>query len=146
MGSIRVVALPVDFIELLWDRISPHLTVALEHAQGEATLETVKTRALNGDVLILTVNKDKEIVAIITLVTDIFDTGVKVLVIGTVGSASNVPMEEWEAQATRVIGAIAKDLNCTQIRAHAGRKGWARLAVSRGWKEAYVTYIHEVEL
>jgi hypothetical protein len=146
MGAIRVVALPVDYIEMLWDSISPHLAVALAHAQGEATLATVKERALKGDVLILTVNKEKDILAVITLMTDIFDTGIKVLIIGTVGSADNYPMEKWEAQATRVIGAIAKDLGCTQIRAHAGRKGWARLATSRGWKEAYVTYIHEVEL
>jgi hypothetical protein len=146
MGTIRVVALPVDYLEMLWERILPHLEVALEHAQGECTTETMKERALKGDILILTVNKDKEIVAVITLMTDIFDTGTKVLIIGTVGSAINFPMSEWEIQANRVILAIAKDLGCTQLRAHAGRKGWARLASDRGWKEAYVTYIHEVEL
>lgn len=146
MDTIRLAAIPVELLDVLWDRIEPHLAKALVYAKGECDCSTVKDRALKGDVLVVTVNVEKEIVAILTVMTDVFDTGKKALIVGAIGSASDVPMDSWFEQAFEVLKGIAGDLGCSEIRGHAGRMGWARRLKDTGWKEAYVTYIHEVEI
>lgn len=141
---LTIVAVPVGLIEILWDRIKPHLDKAMEFAKGECTSETVKVRALKGDTMFITVNLEQEIVAVISVMLDSYDTGKQALIVGSIGSASDIPMEEWFNQAFNVLKGIALDLGCTEIRGHAGRQGWVKKLKNTGWKEAYVTFIHEV--
>ena len=139
-----IAAIPITLIEVLWDNIAIHLEKAVALSNNETSLESIKNKALNGDLLLMTVNDGGEIIAAFTLEVILFDTGKRSLFLGSVGAKNETNLDNWMFQALKVCKAIAKDMNCTELRGGSARKGWMRKLKDSGWKETHTTIVCEV--
>ena len=133
MSEYKIAAIPQMLVETIWDRLTPHIERVVKIVDEETTIEHVKNKAISGDLLILAICKDVDIIAAITLDIRDFDTGMKALYIPMLGGDE---FFEWYEQAFEIIKTIAKSFGCSQIRA-AGRRGWPRALKSIGWEEQY---------
>lgn len=134
-------AIPVTLVEVLWPQIEPHFISPCRMSNNETTPDSIKQKALAGDLLILTMSKGEKIVAALTLEVMTFDTGKKSMFIGSVGGKY---LNEWMDRALSIIKAIAKDFGCTEIRGGSARKGWMKKLKDTGFKETYTTLCCEV--
>ena len=141
MSEYKIAAIPQTLVEAVWDRLTPHIERVIAIVDEETTIEHVKSKALSGNLLVLAICKDSDIIAALTLDIRDFDTGMKALYIPMLGGDE---FFDWYEQAFEVVKAIAKDFKCTQIRA-AGRRGWTRALKSIGWEEQYTVIKYIVE-
>lgn len=144
LSDYTVAVIPVNLVPILWDDLLPHIAKALNSCYGEANADTIKNRLLVGNYFAITINLDSDIVAVVTARIDTYDTKLKSLVIMSVGSASELPMDEWGPPFMPVIKQLAIELGCDQIRSTASRRGWSKWAKKQnmlGWEEAYYTYV-----
>lgn len=130
--SYQIAAIPANLVNIMWDRVKPHIDRVVAIAPDEIDSEIVKQRALVGDLLIVTISKCADIVAALVLEVREFDTGIKALYIPVVGGDE---LSEWMDQFLDVAHAIAKDFECTQLRGIAARKGWLKVLQTKGWEE-----------
>ena len=126
---------PIPLLEVLWDKMEPHIQRVVNVAHGEVTLLSVKNRLLTGTSLAVVVCLDEDIVAVNLLEIRVFDSGIRSMYVPVVGGNY---MDEWADQFLEIAKAIAKDFNCTELRGLAARKGWTRFLASRGWEEVSI--------
>lgn len=132
--SYKIAALPQTLIEPVWPMITPHLEKVLDLVSDELTLEGIKSKAISGDILILTVCKGPDIIAALTLEIRTYETGLRVLHLPHLGGDE---FFEWRPQMDTVVESIAKDFDCHQLRI-VGRRGWIKALKDLGWEEHYV--------
>jgi len=119
----NLAAIPANMVSLIWDKIEPTLQRVVSVSNRELTLEGIKKRCINGSNLIVTVCLENEIVAVTVLDVVEFESGLRAMYIPVVGGEY---MNEWLEDAFVIAKAIAKDLNCTEVRGLAVRKGWMK--------------------
>lgn len=139
--NFTIAAIPATMIDLVWDRLIPHLERVVNTAPDEVSLDQIYNHAKLGNVLIVAICKGSDIVAAVTLEVRTFESGLRTLHLPAVGGNE---MMEWMDQFLDVAKAIAKDLNCTQLRGAAVRSGWMRVLKDRGWSEVYTIVKCEV--
>lgn len=132
MSDYKIVALPTSLVPVLWEQIAPHLEKVIPLANEEVTLEGVKLALLSGREMALLICRDEHVVAVHTLEVKYFDTGLRVLFINLIGGSE---MDNWFEQYVLVMRAIAKDLNCTEVRGCAVRDGWLKYLNAMGFKK-----------
>ena len=132
MNNYNIVALPPTLVEVLWDKIVPHLERVIPLANDEVTLEGVKSSLLSGREMALLICKEDQVIAVHTLEVRVFDTGLRVLFINLIGGSE---MDNWFEQYVLVMRAIAKDLNCTEVRGCAVRDGWLKYLNAMGFQK-----------
>lgn len=125
-------AIPVTLIDVLWDKVKPLLMMPVNLSHGEIDIANVYERLKNGDALLLTVSKGREIIAVVTLEVREFESGLRTLHMPLVGGTD---MKNWMERCIEISKAIAKDFNCTELRGTAVRKGWLRVLRDKGWEE-----------
>ena len=132
MNNYNIVALPPTLVEVLWDKIVPHLKKAIEISNGELTEEGIKRVLLSGSNMALLICRNEHIVAVHTLEVRELSEGLRVLHINAIGGEE---MGTWFEQYVLVMRAIAKDLNCTEVRGCAVRNGWLRYLKGLGFEK-----------
>jgi hypothetical protein len=130
--SVIIAAVPASMIPLVWDRVVPQLEKPIALSHGEVTLDSIKARIMSGDVLLITVSRGIEIIAVNTVEVRESESGLRALYIPLIGGSE---MEEWMDRFLKIVKAIAKDFNCTELRGIAARKGWMRKLKPLGWSE-----------
>ena len=141
-NRVIVACVPPVLVELLWDKIEPHVQRVIEVAGDELHMPTFKKRLLLGETLVLSVSQGQEMLAAITLDVREFDTGLRALYIPIVGGEK---MESWMDRVIEVAIAIAKDHNCTELRGLAARKGWLKKLAPLGWQEVQTVVSLQIE-
>ena len=136
-----VASVPVTLINVIWPMAVPHLERVVEVANGELTLESIKSKLLLGQALLFLACVDEDIVAVATAEVRIFDSGKKSLVLPIVGGDN---LDDWMVQLLEIAKLLAKDLGCTELRGLGARKGWTRILKPYGWEEAYTVIRCEV--
>lgn len=139
--TYKLAAIPQTLVEPIWAQLEPHIARVVSIVDEETTIEVVKEKAISGDVLLLSVCKGTDIIAVLTMDIRDFDTGMKALYIPMLAGDE---FFEWFDQAFTVVKAIAKDFGCSQIRA-AGRRGWTKALKPHGWEEQYTIIKYDVE-
>jgi len=139
--TYKIAAIPQTLVESIWDKILPHIRRVVDLFDDEATVEHVKNKAVAGDLLVLAICKEADIIAVLTLDIRVLDTGIRVLYMPMLGGNE---FFDWYEQTFEVVKAIAKDFNCTQIRG-AGRRGWIKAVKPIGWKEQYTVIKYDME-
>lgn len=132
MNNYNIVALPPTLVEVLWDKIVPHLKKAIEISNGELTEEGIKRVLLSGNNMALLICRNENIAAVHTLEVRELSEGLRVLHINAIGGEE---MGAWFEQYVLVMRAIAKDLNCTEVRGCAVRNGWLRYLKGLGFEK-----------
>lgn len=132
MSDYKIVALPVTLVEVMWDKMIPHLKKAIEISNGELTEEGVKGVLTSGHNMGLLICRGENVTAVHTLEVRELSEGLRVLHINAIGGEE---MDAWFEQYVTVMKAIAKDLNCTEVRGCAVRDGWLRYLKSTGFEK-----------
>ena len=137
-----IAAVPVTLIDVVWSQCIKHIERVVERSHGELTLESVKEKLLKGNALLVTINKGSEIVAVNTMEVRIFESGVRAMYIPITGGDD---LDGWQEQFEKVAGAIAKDFNCTELRALAVRRGWEKKLIPSGWENVHMVMRKQIE-
>jgi len=122
MSNLIISAVPVTLVELLWSQCVPIFERVVKKAPKDLSLDGIKSRLLSGNSMLMTIAEGDKVIAVGTLETDEYETGHKVLYIPTIAGDR---MEDWMDRFIEISHAIARDLNCVEIRGK-GRKGWLR--------------------
>ena len=134
MSNCIIAPIPIQLLEFMWEYAVPHLAKVVEIAEDEISLQSIKSKLLDGSALLLLVLKDNEVIAAITAERITYENGMSALVLPVVGGDE---LDEWMEQVVNVTKLIAKDLGCQELRGLGARKGWIRKLKDCGWKEAY---------
>jgi len=121
---MTILVVPTYMVELLWDKIAPCVQLAVDKAPDECTLEAEHKRALVGDSIILVYEHGGEIISACVLVVRVYDTGMRALLMTMCGGGD---MSLWKDAGMKLVHEVAKQTNCTQVRALAARDGWKRI-------------------
>ena len=125
-------AIPANMVNMLWDKIEPILDRVVRASNRELTTDGIKGRCISGHNLIVTVCLESEIIAVTVLDVVQFESGLRAMYIPVVGGEY---MDEWLEESFEVAKALAKDLNCSEVRGLAARKGWMRRLKNMNWEE-----------
>jgi hypothetical protein len=128
-------AIPPTLVDVVWSECIPYIQAVVDVSHDEITLNSVKSRCLKGDSLLLVTSKNGEIIGATLLEIRTFDSGVKAMYIPVVGGTE---ADMWMDQFFDVVKAIAKDFGCRELRGLAARSGWVRKLRSRGWEEVSI--------
>lgn len=129
-----VAPVPITLVNVLWPQMVPHLQRVVNVANGEISLQSIKTSLLLGQSMIMAICKNEEIVAVVTAEKRTFESGKSALFLPIVGGDE---LDCWMHQVLELSKLIAKDLGCDVIRGLGARKGWIRKLKDEGWIEAY---------
>lgn len=138
---MNIVQVHANMIELIWDKVVPHLDRVIERAADDLTRDAVKGRLLAGHNLLVAITENDAIIAINILNVDVLDTGKKVLFISITGGDR---LDEWMAPFLTEADNIARSLGCFEVRGSAVRKGWLRKVESYNWSESFTVIKHTV--
>ena len=140
-----IAAVPFNMVDVLWDKIEPHLHRVVNVAHGEITCDSVKTRLKSGSAVLVTISKGTEVVAVNTLEVRVMDSGLRTLFIPIVGGDE---LDGWINEFLKIAKAIARDYKCTELRGLAARKGWMRKLEQSGecnWENVHMVVRCPVE-
>ena len=134
--DLIIAAVPASLIDLVWDRVTPHLQRVIDRAPDDLYMPRIKERLIEGHTLLVTISRGIDIVAVNVLDVKVLDTGKRVLYIPIVGGDE---LDNWMEDFLKVATAVAKDYNCTELRGMAARRGWMRKLKPYGWEECFTT-------
>lgn len=120
-------------LDFYWPLVSEYIESALEHTDGEISLEDIHSDIANLDRQLWVIKHQSEYIA--SIVTQIYSykNGFK---IGEITIAGGRDHKLWD-HFTDVVGEWFKEQGCKFIDI-IGRPGWQRLYRDRGFKTAYV--------
>lgn len=136
MDDIKIAAIPVNLVELIFPKAIPHLERVVEKAPNDVNIDTIKQALLSGSTMMVTISEGDQVIAVNILEATTYPTGHKVLYIPNTGGDR---MDEWLDRFMEIAHAIAQDLGCDELRGMACRKGWLRALKEHDWYP-----IHEV--
>lgn len=139
-GQLMVAAIPPSMVPILWDRVAVLLESVLLVNHGEATLEGIHRRLLEGNEQLVGVFEHQTLIAMAILGVSEFETGKRCLEVPYVAGER---MADWLGPGFRAIEGIAREMGCSHIRG-CGRPGWERAAP--GFRKIRTVYEREVSL
>lgn len=142
MNNYHFQIVPIGLIEVLWDKIEPHVHRVVEASAGEITCESVKQKALADKCGIIAVVKGNEIVAVNTIEVCTYDSGMKALLIPVVGGTEAF---EWGPAFLAECNQLAKSLGCSEMRGFSSRPAWLKVLKDYGWYESHYVIKRDVE-
>ena len=141
MSDLVIAAVPCTMIDLIWDKVLPFVKMVEEKTPEDIVAEVTKVELLKGALLLVTISRGTDLIAINVLDVRTLDSGVKVLYIPiTAGSE----MDLWIDRFLEITTAIAKDYNCVELRGLAVRNGWLRKLKPYGWEEMFTTIRYKI--
>lgn len=117
-------------IDEVWDRAKPLIEPALDHAEGEMTIEDVKKKLSTGKMGLLVIN-DFEAVCTIEFVEYSRISALRVVTL------AGHNMELWLDELLQYIEKWAESYKLGRIE-HLGRKGWVKVLEKYGYVASYV--------
>lgn len=134
--------IPTNLIEVMWDKIEPHVQRVVDASACEITCESVKQKALDDKSSIVVVCKGNQIVAVNTVEVCTYDSGMKALLIPVVGGTEAF---EWGPAFLAECNQLAKSLGCSEMRGFSTRESWKRVLKNYGWYESHFVIKRDVE-
>ena len=131
-----IAAIPATMIDLIWPKVLPWLEKPIDLSHDEVCISSLKDELKSGKQLLCTVSRDTDVIGVFTLDVRVFDSGLRAMYIPLVGGTE---IDKWMERGFKIIEAIAKDYNCTELRGISVRKGWLRKLKDKGWEEVSTT-------
>ncbi len=140
-NDLIIAAVPCTMIDIIWDKVRPLLQLVVDKSPEDIVESVTKEHLINGDLLLVTISRRSDIIAINVLDVRELDSGIKALYVCiTAGSE----MDSWIERFLEIVTAIAKDHNCVEIRGFAVRNGWIRKMKPYGWEELFTTLRYKI--
>ena len=136
MNTLKIAVVPAVMVEVIWPLVLPLIQLVVEKAPDEVDVDIMKQALIDGQEWMVTISDGPEIVAVNILKIHVFDTGVRTLYIPIIGGSR---MDEWMKPFLDMAHAAARDMNCTELRGIACRKGWLRKLKDYDWYR-----VHEI--
>ncbi len=136
MSNLKLTAIPTPLVEVIWPMALPHIMRVVERAPDEVEIDVMKQALVDGKEWMVTVSEGDEIIAVNIIKVSVFDTGVRTLYIPIIGGDK---LDEWMEPFMNMLHKAAIDLNCTELRGIACRKGWLRKLKDYDWYR-----VHEI--
>lgn len=137
--DIIVTAVPATMVDLIWDKVAPHLRKAIAKAPNDLSLANFKAKLMEGSTVAIIASEDQDVLGINIVEVVEYSTGHKVLYISVTAGER---MSEWMDKALGLAHAIARDFKCVELRGSACRKGWMKMLDGCDDQDWY--NIHEV--
>lgn len=122
MSDLIVSAIKKEMIPVMWPLVEEHLQRAIDQSNGELDKDDVFSRMVRGNMLLITLSRQTDIVAALALEQRDFDSGKKVLNITLAGGSES---DNWIDKMDEVTQQLGKDYGCDEIYI-VGRAGWVR--------------------
>jgi len=132
--NYSITMVPALLLNVLWDKIEPHVARVVDASAGEITVESVKEKALSGKSCFIAIVKGSEIIAVNTVEVCTYDSGMKALLIPVVGGNEAF---EWGPSFLAYCDQLAKELGCQEMRGFSTRESWKRVLKDFGWAESH---------
>jgi len=132
--KLNIAAVPIQMVELIWDKCVPHLVRVIDKAPNDINLESIKKNLLSGQTLMVTICDSGDVIAVNIMETCTYETGHKVMFIPIVGGDR---LEEWMKDFLDIAHQIAREYGCQELRGMAVRKGWEKVLKSYGWHSVH---------
>ena len=136
MGDLVIAAVPITLIKLIFPMCVDHLQRAVDKAPNDISIETIEQRLLSGEIMLITVSDNDDVIAANIVEKEKYATGHAVLYVSIVGGDR---MSEWMDRFLNICHALARDYKCDELRGMACRKGWLKALKNQGWYR-----LHEV--
>ena len=131
MSEHYIAAVPVEMIDLVWDKVEPLVESVIAVSGGEVTTESTYKSLKQGVSLLVLICKGSEITAINTVEIRTLDSDMKVLYILLVSGSE---LDEWIDLFLEWVERLGKMNGCEELRGIASRKGWSKKMKSLGWE------------
>lgn len=133
---------PLDVLRF-WPEIEPFVQMAIDHSNGEFSMEGIQKRIENKEIAVCTIfdSDIRKLIAVITFEMTNFDSGMKILTIQCAGGAR---MDEWIPQIDSIAISMARRHGCQKVYI-VGRKGWERKLRDIGYEHAHTVLSKEVD-
>jgi hypothetical protein len=115
-----------------WDELLPHIERVIKVSNDEFTAESIKYRAVSGNGMIIAVYEDGQIIAVTTAETQVYDSGLKSLLIPIFAGDD---MFLWGEEFLELVKKIAIQFECNELRGFSVRSGWMKVLKDYGWRE-----------
>ena len=138
--KFTVSAIKKELIQLVWPVVEGFLQQAVDHSNGEMCIEDVFKRLIKGNMLLVTISVESDIVAAIAIEQRNFGSGKRVLNLTLLGGSE---MEHWMDEFSDIADKLAKDYKCDEIYI-VGRKGWVRALRSYGFETVHTVVSRKV--
>lgn len=121
-SGISICSVPPALIDVIWDKIKPHIHKAIDESYGDLDETNVKERLRSGQEIAMVFCDGPEIISTGIVTVSTLDTGRRVLYIPSLGGER---MSEWFEEGYKILKQLEQQYGCEGIRA-CGRPGWAR--------------------
>lgn len=139
--SVITVAVPKESAMMMWDDISPFLSMALDYSRGEVGIDNILEGVLDDKYFLVAVFDEKNDV-ISGIIMEVRNFPKKKACCITL--AGGTRMEEWYEDVLAIAEKMAKNAKAQAVYI-TGRRGWVRQLSSNGYEEYYTTIGKELE-
>ena len=139
--ELLISAVSVDMIPIMWPIVFGMLEEAVDHSNGELDMETIFTKMVKQEMILVVISEDTDVIAAIALERRNFDSGKRIL---NVTLAGGTDMNKWVDQLDRTLVELAKEHKCDDIYI-IGRRGWVKVLKSRGYGIIHTVVGKQVE-
>lgn len=137
---IQIALPPPEIVLQHWDDVAPFLQRAVDYSNGELSVDILKQRVAERDVVVATVFDDGKLISVISFDTLNFETGMKALNIQCAGGER---IDEWYEDIEKIANELAKKNGCSHVYI-IGREGWMRKMKHLGYKTVHTVIAKEV--
>ena len=135
MSELDISLIPVSLIEVIWEQVEPLLDVVADDNPSDVATAKIKEMLMANTNSLVTISEGRNIVAVVTLVINTLDSGMRILYLPVV---SGNRMNEWLDDFFDFAHELARNFKCDEIRGMSVRKGWLRTLKEKGWSENHV--------
>ena len=135
-----VSAVKKELVHIVWPLVEEYLQRAVDHSNGEMSIEDVYMRMVKGSMLLVTISVKSDIVAAIAIEQRDFPSGKRVMNLTLLGGSDLV---DWMDQFSEIADKLAKDYKCEEIYI-VGRQGWVRSLRRLGFEPVHTVVSRKV--
>lgn len=139
--ELTITTVHSSMINIIWDKVEPLIKMVEQKSPEDIVSEVTKQELIKGNLVLVTISRGSDIIAIHILDVRTLDSGIKVLYIPIIAGSE---MELWMDDFLEILVAIAKNYGCAELRGLAVRNGWLRKLKPYGWEELFTTIRYKI--
>lgn len=141
MSDLTITTVHSSMINIIWDKVEPLIKMVEQKSPEDIVSEVTKQELIKGNLVLATISRGSDIIAIHVLDVRTLDSGTKILYIPIIAGSE---MELWMDDFLEILVAIAKNYGCAELRGLAVRDGWLRKLKPYGWEEIFTTIRYKI--
>ena len=138
--SVQILAVESSQVPLVWEKLEPMITPALEHAHNQTTASDIRASIEAGEMGCLVAIDGHQLLAVQTAEVVVEKDGYRFMNLVTTAGHQ---LDKWQDAMSDALDQLARELHCKEIRTR-GRLGWLRQLKRNGYAPMYFVATKEV--